>query len=310
MSKKLKEIDYLFEDPEISSQKYALVTIVGPHMPQKCDVWGMKVRGVSESIDKAKSLTQKLMKIDDSCDIYTVEVGKFFPLTVEPHSVENVEYQNAELNKLMKSYLENKQLANEQWSQRKAEMMQQAIKEGREKELLTNAPEHPIAVIQRIKTQQEKVEQLEEMLQTVREDLYTSKLKFWKYTNDEREKATTELLQQFTGDEENKVHEFLRSLKIDEQSSDYELHKVQDVSVNNTIQKLDKLEEELNELQELKNKIDVEISPNVYNRVTSNIQHIQIEISTLKDKLRDEKAVNDFINLNYKDSALNSLMDS
>ena len=44
MSKgKGKVIDYLFEDPEITNQKYALVSIVGPHMPQKCDVWGLKV---------------------------------------------------------------------------------------------------------------------------------------------------------------------------------------------------------------------------------------------------------------------------
>lgn len=41
-----KTIDYLFEDPPITGQTYALVSIVGPHMPQKCDVWGLKIRGV------------------------------------------------------------------------------------------------------------------------------------------------------------------------------------------------------------------------------------------------------------------------
>jgi hypothetical protein len=39
MSKQTKTIDYLGEDEPIQSQKYALISIVGPHMKQKRDVW-------------------------------------------------------------------------------------------------------------------------------------------------------------------------------------------------------------------------------------------------------------------------------
>ena len=78
MSKgKGKIIDYLFEDPEITNQKYALVSIVGPHMPQKCDVWGLKVRGTAESLESAKALCKRLLRIDNNYDIYTVEVVNF-----------------------------------------------------------------------------------------------------------------------------------------------------------------------------------------------------------------------------------------
>ena len=86
-----KVIDYLIEDPIIPLQKYALVSIIGPKMPQKCDVWGLKIRGFAESELKARELSKKLMRMDNTCDVYTVEVGKFFPLDVEPtDTIENV----------------------------------------------------------------------------------------------------------------------------------------------------------------------------------------------------------------------------
>ena len=47
-----KTIDYLFEDPPLATQKFALVSIVGPNMPQKCDIWGLKIRGVAGTIDE------------------------------------------------------------------------------------------------------------------------------------------------------------------------------------------------------------------------------------------------------------------
>ena len=94
LQKKEKTLDYLFEDPPLQSQKFALVTIVGPNMPQKCDVWGVKVRGVAGSIEEAKRLSQKILRIDNNYDIYTVDIGKFFPLVVNPLEINNVEYQN------------------------------------------------------------------------------------------------------------------------------------------------------------------------------------------------------------------------
>ena len=114
MSKVNKTIDYLSEDTPIPSQKYALITIVGPHMRQKCDIWGLKIRGVADSMENAKALAQRLMKRDKDYDIYTVDVGKFFPLNIKPTDVNNIEYQNEQLNQLMKTYMENRELANDE----------------------------------------------------------------------------------------------------------------------------------------------------------------------------------------------------
>ena len=105
----MPEIDYLFEDPPVSGQNFALVSIVGPNLQQKCDVYGLKIRGVADSMDRARTMSQKLTKIDPDFDIYTVEVGKFFPLDVNPMELQNVEYQNTQLNELVKNYLENRE---------------------------------------------------------------------------------------------------------------------------------------------------------------------------------------------------------
>jgi phosphoribosylformylglycinamidine (FGAM) synthase PurS component len=181
-----KSIDYLFEDPPIPSQQYALVSIVGPHMNQKCDVWGLKVRGTAESLDKAKALSQKILQIDNHYDIYTVEVGKFFPLTVEPTEINNVEYQNEQLNNLMKSYLQNKETASDFWHKRKNEMIQEAIKEGQSPNELANRPEHPVAVLQRIQNYEYTLKELQQNISLLQDQLQSSKDKFASYTDEER----------------------------------------------------------------------------------------------------------------------------
>lgn len=181
-----KVIDVLFEDPPINNQKFALVSIVGPNMAQKCNVWGLKIRGVTESIEKAKAMTQKLMNIDNNYDIYTVDVGKFFPLEVEASSLKDVEYENSQLNNLIKSYLENREHANEQWHARKSEMIKDAIKEGQSKEIV---PEHPVSVLQRIKEYEERIKELSVHLDCVKEDLRVSQEKMTGFSEAEIEEA-------------------------------------------------------------------------------------------------------------------------
>jgi hypothetical protein len=184
-----KTIDYLFEDPVIRGQEFALVSIVGPHLKQKCDVWGMKVRGVADSIDTAKQMVQRLMRIDNNYDVYIVETGKFFPLTVEPNSIGTVEYQNEQLNNLMKSYLENRRNADEQWMARKNQMVEEAIREGQNQEELNARPEHAIAVLQRVHSLKEQQQELQGMLDTLQRRLQASEEKYNGYTEEEKQEA-------------------------------------------------------------------------------------------------------------------------
>jgi len=121
-----KVIDHLPEDQLIPSQQFALVSIVGPGMKGKCDVYGLKVRGISSTLDEAKGMSKRIMEYDNMFDIYTVPVGKFFPLDVSKDKEIPVEYQNEELNKLMKNYMESTQNANREWNKQKNTNLEKA----------------------------------------------------------------------------------------------------------------------------------------------------------------------------------------
>lgn len=204
-------IDYLFEDPPITGQNFALVSIVGPHMKQKCDVWGLKIRGVCNTVDQAKNQTQKLMNIDNNYDIYTVEVGKFFPLAVEPMEIQDIEYQNTQLNNLIKGYLENKETANQQWHARKNEMMQEAIREGQDQS--SSKKEHPIAVLQSVQTLNDKIKQLKQELEDSEKNLTNKMSDFNNYTEEERKLAVVELNKVFENlSEKTEINDLNNSL--------------------------------------------------------------------------------------------------
>jgi DNA repair exonuclease SbcCD ATPase subunit len=298
-------IDFLFEDPEIPSQKYALISIVGPHMKQKCNVWGLKIRGVADTIDAAKNLCKRLLRIDNNYDIYTVEVGKFFPLNVDPLQIDNIEYQNDQLNTLIKSYLENKNNANELWHKRKIEMIEEAINEGKNQTEFANKPEHPIAVLQRIRNYEDAIIEAEKSLQSLRNDLEKAQDKFNNYTQDERELALKEF-------DSAKVvaQEEPKSFSVEEIRGEIEkeinnINIEETLPIEETLNRMKLLEEELVELQYLKNSLSSSSTPKVYDKIQKSISNVESELKTLKVKLNDSNSVNNYINNNYQNSQYN-----
>ena len=316
MTNKQKVIDYLFEDPTITGQRFALVSIVGPHMPQKSDVWALKVRGTADTLESAKKMSQKLMRIDQDYDIYTVEVGKFFPLVVEPHQVGDVEYQNDQLNTLIKSYLQNRETANELWHKNKNDMVKQAIKEGQSPEEMAKRPEHPIAVLQRINNFETMIEEIRENLSSVQKDLELSKEKYSQYTDEERQIAENEL--------KNAVEQNIETVDTNESSLSLQEIRTQIISdvtgetskeeksieIEKIMSQLNINESELKELNDFKRSIDQSASPNVYKRTLENIKNVEGEISKLKERLMDKEMVNNFINSNYSTSEYDYLQSS
>jgi len=314
MSKgKGKSIDYLVEDPPVPSQKYALISIVGPHMRQKCDVWGLKIRGVADSLESAKALTKRIMKLDKDYDIYTVDVGKFFPLAVEPYDVSNVEYENQQLNDLIKNYLENKEKANEHWHHRKQEMMKEAIREGKAdgQRELASKKEHPIAVLQRIQTFENKLKEDAERLESLKEDLKLAREKFDAYTPEERDLADAELRSAIENNVEPKIPEE-KQLTIEEIRNEImqeiEEESAQDDIVD-TLGKLKSLEDEIKELESTLSLIDKENSPSVHNTLDKQLHNLRETHSSLRVKLNSSNAVNSYINNNYTEGKHDSLFE-
>jgi len=199
------KIDYLPEDRKIRGQKYCLVSVVGPKYNQKCDVYAAKVRGVAATKDEADQMVKNIMNYDNKFDIYVTEIGKFFPLDVDPSQAKNVKHADERLNNLIKSYTENRLDADNQFNQRKQEMVEQAIREGKNQEEQANRPEHPIAVYSRMNDSEKHIQELQAQIKSLEQDRELAKAKWEEtFTQEEREKAL-EVLEHKTRQEQQEL---------------------------------------------------------------------------------------------------------
>lgn len=318
MSKdKSNHVDYLSEDPILNGQKFALISIVGPHLPQKCDVYGLKVRGVADTVEEAKQMTKRLMKFDNMYDIYTVSVGKFFPLSIKPYDVKEVEHNDEKLNELMKSYLKNREDANEHYHQRKQTMMEKAIKEGTKESQaeLADKPEHPISVLQRKQSFEEKADELREQLMSIERDIELTVKKYSGYTEEERVAAEEEVKKALKNEETQKTQNTIETV-VDETSFSNikdeianELKaeaKVEAVnqSLKPVLEQLHVVENDIKEVYDTLSEINKVDSPNVFERLSNKLNTLEVKRKELKTKLNDKKLVNEYVNNGFKESDL------
>lgn len=70
-------------------------------------VHGLKVRGVYSTREQAVARAKALHKKDPYFNVFVADVGEWLPWDPEPEEVENAEYSNDDLNKLMAAYREN-----------------------------------------------------------------------------------------------------------------------------------------------------------------------------------------------------------
>ena len=305
MSKgKGKTIDYLTEDPYITGQRYCLVTIIGPHVYPKSDVWGIKVRYVGDTMEQMKKMAKQLRKMDPDYNIFIMEVGKFGPLNVSPEQVAENEYIEEQLNEMIKGYLENQELAKQHWHERKNEMLKDAIKEGKNQEDMASKPEHPIAVLQRIKNFQDKLASLDDQLSSLREDLRLSEEKYQTYSEEDRHHAEQELENAFKENKEPSVpndeqNKSLEELKLELNNLDEEKETSQPSEIDNILSELKSVETELEELNTMLTTIRISDAPNYHKRIQSQIDSLQEKERELREKLQNNQSINQYINSNY-----------
>jgi hypothetical protein len=68
---------------------------------------GVKIRGVFNNTKEAEIKAKKLQNKDKYHNIFMAEVGKWTPWDPNPHEVHDQDYNNEQLNTLMKKYKEN-----------------------------------------------------------------------------------------------------------------------------------------------------------------------------------------------------------
>ena len=110
---KYKEIKYLEEDPEINSQKFCCVSYLMPEQLEDKNlhdfgVRGFKIRQVFGNENDALAKCKKFYELENHHDTFIGNVGHWLEWTHSP-SVENSEYANEDLGKLMKAHEENEE---------------------------------------------------------------------------------------------------------------------------------------------------------------------------------------------------------
>lgn len=111
----------------VPGQVYALVSVVSPTSTQKSDRCAIKIRGVFGTLPEAEAHVQKLMRFDNSFDIFVVDLYKWLVVPPDPNAVEDQRYSDQFLEELMKGYKESQLAAKQHFEERKREVMEKGL---------------------------------------------------------------------------------------------------------------------------------------------------------------------------------------
>ena len=109
--------DFLIEDPVINNQTWAVVSMITPKFVKNCDKFLLKIKGIYSSNARANDEANKFHKKEKDFPIFVIEVGKWIAYKDDFKEGDNL---NDELNELMKLYLDERKIANENHEKRKA----------------------------------------------------------------------------------------------------------------------------------------------------------------------------------------------
>ena len=111
----------------VPGQMFALISMVGPDMPQKNEKLGLKIRGCFATKDEAASHAKRLQKEDALIDIYVVDMYKWLLIPPDRDQIEDTHYQNEKLEEIMAKYRQNQREASSHFEKRKRDMMAKPI---------------------------------------------------------------------------------------------------------------------------------------------------------------------------------------
>jgi hypothetical protein len=106
----------------VPGQLYALISLVGPELPQKSEKFGLKIRGVFNTREEAANHAKRLQKEDATFDIYVVDMYKWLLIPPDREKIDDVHYQNEKLEEIMTKYRDNQRMAAAMFEKRKKDM--------------------------------------------------------------------------------------------------------------------------------------------------------------------------------------------
>ena len=114
-------------------------------------VRGIKIRGTYDTMKEAEVRAKRLQKRDPNHHVYVAQVGYWLPWDPNPDNIQNQEYANEQLNKLMKNYVENKNQKDDLFAKETEFKKQQAREENmRRKDYINKTEEEKEEAINKI----------------------------------------------------------------------------------------------------------------------------------------------------------------
>jgi hypothetical protein len=116
---------------KVSGQNWFLVSFVSPNGSQKCENFGIKIRGVFNEYSDAVEHVKRLIKVDPVFDVFICSMYEWCLCPPDPDKMGDKNYQDETLNKMISEYNKNQIFAKEHFEERKREMLAQAADEAK-----------------------------------------------------------------------------------------------------------------------------------------------------------------------------------
>lgn len=117
--------DYLEKDSiRVPGQEFAIISVISPKSRQKADNLAVKIKGVFSSIEDAKKQSAKLQKLDDTFDLYVVEMYSWLVLPPETEKIDEKHYADEKLEELITEHDKEMNEAKANFEKHKREQKQ------------------------------------------------------------------------------------------------------------------------------------------------------------------------------------------
>ena len=93
----------------------------------RTSVRGVKVRGVFDTKREADVRAAVLQRMDPLFDVFVGQVGYWCPWDPNPHKIDDIEYTNSDLNKLVKEYKANEAQKDQFYQEQKTQRQKDAL---------------------------------------------------------------------------------------------------------------------------------------------------------------------------------------
>lgn len=116
---------YLDEDQlKVPGCAFVLLSFVSPESNQKCDKFGLKVRGAFATREEAEAHVERLMRIDPNFDVFVADCYKWLLCPPKAEEVQDEVYIDKFLNRLIQTHKEEQMKAREAFEEHKREMIE------------------------------------------------------------------------------------------------------------------------------------------------------------------------------------------